>query len=570
MLSVENSASNVEAPRVPLLKSTAPAIAAGIEEVRDRAGRIALGTACIYTIPLLLAWLVIVMPLDFFLELPRWGRACFFAAAWIGAGFVVWWWGVRLLLRKQPDDQVALRIERAMPDFRSRYIASVQLARGVADSPSPALVAALLKETTDIARETDFRLVVTTDHLRPWRNGLIIAAVVAAALCLLGGRNTIPLLLRAFLIEQPIPRKTQILGWSGDRTIAIGDDLRLELTAAGDRPVTGSVHMQTPAGAKYQFTLDADPINPSRFLRTLSAVQESFTYSLHLGDNRTPTGRITVRPRPVLVSTAFTQRWPAYTGRPPQPREPGELKLLAGSELVARVKPSVPLRTASMVLLGQDRKTPLQTITLRPDGEHWIGTAKIPVKDLTGLTFQLTDTAGVESQSMAVTPITVIPDQPPEIQITWPLRREELVTSRAVLLVAFEAKDDFGLGGIRLHYAVNWNEGAAFRTLDLDLGGESPRSLIRRFDWSLDRIKPPIQEGDVIDYWFEVRDNNTETGPGVTIIPDHYQARVVTDDEKRADLAARLNDTLRGLNDVKQNQEELSKRLDEMIRINPR
>ena len=50
-------------------------------------------------------------------------------------------------------------------------------------------------------------------------------------------------------------------------------------------------------------------------------------------------------------------------------------------------------------------------------------------------------------------------------------------------------------------------------------------------------------------------------------LAEHYQARVVSEAEKRADLAARLDDTLRGLSDVKDGQEELSKRLGEMIQI---
>lgn len=523
-----------------------------------------------YAAPVLLLWLAVVAPLDFAMELPRWARACFFLGAWSIAGLVLWWWGIRVVMRPQPDDGVALRIERALPEFRSRYIASVQLARNVAAAPSPALVAALLKETTDIAHDTDFRKVVTTEHLRPWRNGLIVALLVAAGVCWLGGRNTGPLLLRAFLIERDLPRNTQIVAWSGNRTVAVGDDLRLEVTAAGQLPFTGFMRIQSPSGAKQQFAIDADPLNSARFFRTLSAVQESFTYSLHIGDNHTPTGKVTVRPRPVLLSTSYLQNWPAYTNRPPQARQPSDLKLLVGSQLVVRVKPSVPLGSASLVLLGADKKTALKTMTMRPEGDQWVCTARIPAKDVAGLTYHLVDTEGVESKSMAVTPVTIVPDTAPTIEVTWPPRREELVTNRATLLVAFEAKDDFGLANVRLHYAVNWGEGAAFRTLDLDLGDESPRGLNRRFEWRLDRIQPPIQEGDVIDYWFEARDNNTETGPGVTVIPEHYQARVVSDEEKRADLAARLSDTLNGLNDVRQGQEELNKRLGDMINALPR
>lgn len=552
------------------LRTTAPSIAIGIEQVRARAGRVALGTGVMYALPTLLGWLGIVMPLDFWVELPRWVRACCLAVAWGGAAWVLWWWGFRVLLRPQPDDRIALRIERALPVFRSRYIASVQLARELPSTPAPSLVAALLEETTEIAHQTDFRQVVTTDHLRRWRNGLILGLLVAMGLAIWGGRSTVPLLRRAFLFEDAIPRKTAVVDWTGNRTIAVGDDLPIEVTVAGQIPAAGTLRLKTASGGEYQFTLDADPAKRTRFARTLSAVQESFTYSLHVGDNHTPTGQVDVRPRPVLLSTAFTQQWPAYVGLPPQPRQPNDLKLLAGSRLLVRVKPNVALAQASMVFLGQDRKTVLQTIALRPEGGEWSGAAKIPAKDLAGLTFHLKDTAGVESQSMAVTPVTVVPDLPPTIQITWPLRREELVTSKAALLVAFDATDDLGLGGVRLHYAVNWTEGARHNTIELDLGGQAPRNASRRFEWNLERIVPALKLGDVIDYWFEVRDINTETGPGVTTTADHYQARVVSEEEKRADLAARLGDTLSGLNEVRQEQQDLNQKLGDFIQALPR
>ena len=524
----------------------------------------------VYALPLFFAWLAVELPVDFVVELPRWTRAVILAVVLAGAGFVLWWWGLRILFRPQPDDRVALQIEGALPQFRSRYISSVQLGTAEPGESSPVLIAALLKETTNLARETDFRLVVTTDHLRPWRNGLIIAGAVLLSAAAIGGKNTPPLLLRAFLIERAVPRKTLIDSWTGPRTIAQGDDLKLELQASGLIPATGTIEIRTASGVRHQFTLDPDPLNASHFIRTLSAVQEPFSYSLHLGDNRTATVRVDVRPRPVILSASYTQQWPAYTKRPSQPRQPGDLRLLSGSQLTVRIKPSVPLGAGAMVLLGQDRKTVLQSIPLHAEGEMWVGIAKIPAKDLAGLTYQLADAAGVESQTMSVTPVTIIPDQPPSIQVTWPLRREELVTNRATLLVAFDAKDDFGLANIRLHYAVNWTEGAKDRSLDLDLGSEAPRSLNRRFEWKLERLQPPLQEGDVVDYWFEARDNNTETGPGIATIPDHFQARVVSDEEKRADLSSRLNDTLNGLNDLRQGQEELSRRLGDFINELPK
>ena len=170
---------------------------------------------------------------------------------------------------------------------------------------------------------------------------------------------------------------------------------------------------------------------------------------------------------------------------------------------------------------------------------------------------------------MAVYRIEIVPDQPPAIRVLLPQRREELVTQRATMLLAFEAKDDFGVARVLLHYAVNWHEGAPHRILDLDLGGEQPRTLTRRFEWKLERLAPPLSEGDTVDFWFEARDANDVTGPGVTILAEHNQARVVSEADKRADLAERLNDTLQGLNDVRQGEEALAKRLGELIEAKP-
>ena len=68
----------------------------------------------------------------------------------------------------------------------------------------------------------------------------------------------------------------------------------------------------------------------------------------------------------------------------------------------------------------------------------------------------------------------------------------------------------------------------------------------------------------MIDYWFEVIDANNVTGPGIGTI-DHYQARIVSETEKRADLANQLSDTMEGLNGVRQGQEEVNAKLGEII-----
>ena len=120
-----------------------------------------------------------------------------------------------------------------------------------------------------------------------------------------------------------------------------------------------------------------------------------------------------------------------------------------------------------------------------------------------------------------------------------------------------------------LHYAVNWSEGAPHKTVELDLAGARPKVLARRFEWKIARITPAPAEGDTIDFWLEARDANDVTGPGITVMTEHWQARIVSDEEKRAELASRLNDTPQTLDAVRQTQEDLSQKLGELIHEKP-
>jgi hypothetical protein len=333
-------------------------------------------------------------------------------------------------------------------------------------------------------------------------------------------------------------------------------------------PVTGKLRVQVGQAQPVEFTLDADPVHPAHFLRAIAAVQQTFRYRMELGDARTEWAQVRARPRPVIQSLTLEQRWPEYTGLPPQRRGTSELKILAGSKLAAALKTNVPLRDATMQLLEPNRKVKESfAMQFSPAGAEpeWRGVAQIPAKDVSSLTFQLTDPEGVQSSALAAYKIDIVPDQAPTLAILWPPRREELVTQRATLLVAFEAKDDFGIDRVKLHYAVNWVPAGPYKTLDMDLGEVGPKALTRRFEWRLTRLDPPLKEGDVIDFWLEVSDRNNVTGPGVATMQEHYQARVVSEDEKRADLAARLTDTLQGLNDLRQSQEDLAQRLGDII-----
>jgi hypothetical protein len=562
----------------PRLSEAAPALAGHLDHVRRRQSGVALRTGIMMAFATVLAWLAIEMPLDWLLALPFVVRATLLVCGVGGAAAVAWRFGIRQWLHQPDDDRVALAIERALPQFRSRFIASVQLARrhnardssAANEGVSRSLVNALLEETAEVAADAPFDDAVKTDTLRRWVRIAGGAAILAAVLWFSGGRASWPLFQRAWLANVPVPRKTMIVAFTGNRVIAIGDNLRIEATAAGIIPKSGRLVIESAGGRRQEFSLDATPAEPARFSRMLQSVQENFRYRIELGDNRTDTASVCVRARPAVASLACEQQWPAYTKLAPTRRQPENLKLLAGSKLSVRLTATSPLRSATLRLTGADPAKPIRSTPLGADASgEWSGTAEVSAKDVTGMTFHLVDEEGVESRAMAVHRIEVVTDMPPTIRILQPVRREELLTQKATLLLGFEAKDDFGVAKVLLHYAVNWSENAPHKTVELDLGGEQPKALTRRFEWKIERITPTPAENDTIDFWLEARDANDVTGPGIAVMPEHWQARIVSDEEKRADLANRLNDTLQGLDAVRQSQEDLAQRLGEIIHEKP-
>ena len=543
------------------LRVRAPELARCLALVRKAAGLAALHTGLAMGFSVLVLWLVIAMPLDWMMELPRWARALFLVVGVGGAAVVAWWWGIRGWLHRPSDEAVALRIEAALPEFRSRLIASVQLSR----EDDSSLVRALVLETATLARSSSLRGVVSRARFVRWAKvgaGMFVCAVVA---WLLAGKASWPLLQRAVLVETAVPRRTQIVETTGSKVMALGDDLRIAATVAGVIPAVGKLHIVTESGKRQEFAFEPTAANSTSYARNLLSVQESFSYTLELGDNRTRAARVKVRPRPTVGKVEATQIWPAYTGLPPKPRAMNDLRLLAGSKLEIRLQSPARLKSATARWIAADQKTIVRDVAMQA-GEAWSLVADVPPNS-GGLAFRLVDEEGIESKTSVVHRLEILPDEPPLVRILWPVRREELATRNAVFLVSFEAKDDFGVEKVRLHYGVNWTAGTPHKTLDLDLDGETPKSVTRRFEWRIERLA--LSEGDTVEFWLEVLDGNTVTGPGIGVLAEHYQVRVVSEAEKRADLASRLDDTLRGLNDVKTGQEELSKRLGEMIQVGP-
>src|ERR1041385_3977492 len=261
------------------------------------------------------AMLAAVMFLDWWLDL-AWGVRLVLLLAQVGAVIYVLVRFVFTPLARQPDDDtLALMVEKARPEFRSRLIASIQLTRPEAVPPgaSAMLVDAMVEQTEAMAEPIEFQRVVPTGQMKKATAWAVVALIAGLTMLVSGGVVTRDLLKRAFLSTTPVPRKTRIDSASGNLVIGRGDNVKLEATASGIFPSAGSIVIKSATRRDQEFSFERDKDAPGKYSRTLENVQESFAYVIHLGDSKTVEYKVEAIPRPTVTTIQCDQSFPAYT-----------------------------------------------------------------------------------------------------------------------------------------------------------------------------------------------------------------------------------------------------------------
>ena len=524
----------------------------------------------------------LAMFFDWWLELPYGVRLLSLIVQLAVFTFILLTMIARPLIQQPDDDELALMVERAQPQFRGRLIAAIQLSRSadVAPGTSAAMVDALVEETEAHAQPVNFPKIVPLDRLR--RFGMLALVVLAMGLggFVYGRAVTVDLLKRVFLSNIPVPRKTRVVIIDGNKIVGRGDSVRLEAFAQGIIPATGQVEIRYPSRRTQSYPLEQNRDNKIHFGRTIENVQESFTYTVFLNDGQSDTFTVTTVARPTVATMECEQVFPAYTGLAPIKRPLGDLALLAGSTLKLNITATKDLQSAAIRLSGIDATIPLQL----GDSRKLAGEFVVPPKGLNGFSIFMLDTGNMESRDDAVYRVDVIPDKAPTVKITYPERREELITRHATMIIGIDALDDFAIAKLRLRYKIapdaaqlaqpppatsQFVGAVAGRyiedTMELELEEANPQRVRRRLEWNIGEFRPTLSEGTVIEYWIEAEDNNNATGPGVTA-SEHQLAKVVSDAEKRADLLNRAGDTLGSITDVTTDQEKLNRNLGTIIR----
>ena len=476
-------------------------------------------------------------------------------------------WSLFSLITKWKNDEtLALEIERKNKDFDSRLISSIQFAKRKAKFPENApmsMVHNMILETKDVSKKFNFLKVVNPKALT--RATLIFfVIIITSGIWAYSEKDNIPILVKRALGEQiEIPRDTIIVEEPNILRVGIGDNIQMTFKVKSKKTseLKANLNVDYNSGRKITVPLERTENEPDTYIGTIEDVPESFSFDAQIDDAKTKTSSVTAIERPTIKNISATQVYPEFTKQSPTNHVPGDFTFFPGSEVTINIESSKDLDSGNLKFLGLDNQMPLSVN--EANKKEGVAKIKIPSQSLSGFSVSLTDSEEMDSKNNAIYKISLLTDLPPEIRITYPKRSEELVTRKATLLIKYEATDRFGVNSINLKYKREENE---IVTIPLMKEESSKKQISDSYEWNLGSLKTGLSEGDQIEYWLEASDQNIS---GLNISSsDKLSLKVVTPEEKRADLLGRTSDALGSVDEATNDQENLNKDLESIIRKN--
>ena len=476
-------------------------------------------------------------------------------------------WSLFSLITKWKNDEtLALEIERKNKDFDSRLISSIQFAKRKAAFPENApmsMIHNMILETKDVSKKFNFLKIVNPKALT--RATLIFfVIIITSGIWVYSEKDNIPILVKRALGEQiEIPRDTTIIEEPNISKVGIGDNIQMTFKVKSKKTseLKANLNIKYNSGRNVKVSLERTEKEPDTYTGTIEDVPESFSLDAQIDDAKTKTLTVTAIERPTIKNISATQVYPEFTKQSPTNHVPGDFTFFPGSEVTINIESSKELDSGNLKFLGMDNQMPLSVN--EANKKEGVAKIKIPSQSLSGFSVSLTDSEEMDSKNSAIYKISLLTDLPPEIRITYPKRSEELVTRKATLLIKYEAVDRFGVNSINLKYKREKNE---IITIPLMKEESSKKQISDSYEWNLGSLKTGLSEGDQIEYWLEASDQNLS---GLNISSsEKLSLKVVTPEEKRADLLGRTSDALGSVDEATNDQENLNKDLESIIRKN--
>jgi hypothetical protein len=384
---------------------------------------------------------------------------------WLGINLGLLFWVVRRVIRSHRSlEATARRIEDQFPELQNALINVLQLLNDSRQC-NPAFCLAAVNHAASQASRVRFEeaatrqtrwarfcyAMQTSRDFLEW-SGILVSLILISILCsmilpnwgsaasrLMQPWHFVPMVGKVQILEV-LPGNSEVLVGSN---VTISAKVRIPEKKAYDAFLY--VAEEGKQEERFPMAVDKDLENYSF---TLPSVLKPVKYRVEIGDSQSAVYRLGISEVPSIAEVEVTLDYPAYLGKPRDTfrQRVADLRAPQFSEATLRIIPSAPIAGGEISLDGK----PLIGTT-EDGGRAFV--VRFPLLRDGEFTVKLKNPAGLTERAPRVNRISVIPDQPPVVEIVKPTSQLSVAVGDKVP-VKIRAADDYGVGQIRLEMKV--------------------------------------------------------------------------------------------------------------------
>ncbi|MFL5243013.1 MAG: hypothetical protein ACJ8FY_12970 [Gemmataceae bacterium] len=570
-----------ERPRLTPVGRHEQVVESQLNKALSRIRVLDLTTGFLSFLALTLGFSLIMALMDRWLSLPLLARQIALVGYGATVAALVAIFVVRPLLRRINPYYAARQVEKTLPSAKNSVVNWLDLR----DEPiAHAILGAVGQKAAHDLAQTDLEQAISGKQAA-WLGSVTGILVVAQFIALifwgfptfssLWGRTFAP------FNNFGITSKTRIEVKTKDVTVPVDHAVTISVAVAGKVPDSAradalKLHIRYRQGDPYEEPILLEPESERDWFTTVpvTRVQSGFWYKVSGGDYETEEYRVIVRSLPMITGFDVQLHYRPYLGWVDKSGHNANLHDVVGTQATLIVHTNRPVSKGTLVFEPADKSPNKKQITSTPVKDDAKAMSFGLVLESTGVyRIKFISADGESSADSPDYTITVIPDNPPKVDLTRPGDDSSLPAIGTLQLEGF-ASDDFGIKQMTLRMTMNdgtvlkpkpYREGKSFK---LGEDGGYPQMLEYKDFVELAKLKSEIGQplnllpGAVIEYWLEAEDAFDMPAPHVSQ-SKHYKLTIA---EPEPDKKREQEDQKKAADQAKQEQRKHEKNQDEKLK----
>jgi len=463
------------------------------------------------------------------------------------------------------DTYLAKLIGRQFPTIGDSLLNFLQLSAGKhSESPEP-FVDLAVRRLGEPIRDIPFETGTSWMEIKHFSRLSIIPItcvlvfLIAAPTSFLSATHRI--LNPSTVFERPAPYTFSIS--PGDAEIIIGENVLVTAEVLGDYKGDSKPVLETIVEGELRSRfVNLVPDSSGVLSHNYQNIRQPFRYRVSSSLVTSDWFSVRIVERPLVQEVGLLLTYPSYTRIPPKRLDPnvGDFSALLGSAVSVTLKLSGATADSSSIEFESGRSIPM-----RLSGS--LSTVDFTVQRPDTYSFRLSTNDGVQNIDAIQYTIETVSDASPSVNILSPLPLVDLPEDLRVGMLV-HITDDFGFRDLRLNFRVAESRfgevSDLFTSILVPIGNDRLLDQEVPHLWSLlsDSLLDPVP-GDVIEYYFEVRDNDAISG-FKSAQSRVYRLRMPSISEQFESLDAKKDDTQQSIEDLLEKANEAREQFEEL------